>query len=104
MKLIAAALLLASLAFVAQSAPNFYPGFGGQQQQQQQQVGGPLGIDAGDFGGITIDTAPVTSLQQQQQQQVNGGYGVYGYPTFGNGFYNGFGNPPAIPGLGNIFG
>ena len=102
MKLLA--VLLLSLIAAAQAAPQgFFPGFGGssgQQQQQQQQNDDPLGFEAGDFGGITIDRSGVNGMQQQQQQMMNtasNGYGVYGRPALGNGFYNGYGNAPALP-------
>ena len=78
-------LLLSALVTLATAAPQFmFPGFGGQQQQQQQQQ---------QSGGDDDDSG---SQQQQQQQSNSGGYGAYGFPTLGNGFYNGYGNPPAI--------
>lgn len=113
--LVVSAVLLVSVTAAPYYPPGYgYDGFGHQQQQQQQQQGmggqqqqqqqqqqaglaGPLSLDAGNFGGLTIDPTGLAQQQQQQQQQLlsGGGYGQYAYPPVGNNYYNGYGIPPA---------
>ena len=72
----------------SEAAPQFLSGDG-------------FGVDFGDFGRFKLDSE--VTQQQLQFNNGNSGYGVYGQPSFGNSFYNGFGNPPTFPGA-NFFG